>query len=123
MPVITRRQMATPTYSRQQVADLMKIHPDSVTRHLRAGLASAVLVWGGHSKPMIFSTALTLRWYGAWKCLTPAGRRCHECWGVFEDCQAVGAHLLETRHGTLVACGDEDCVMPSRLGVPCGWIW
>jgi hypothetical protein len=124
MLVITRRQMAAPTYSRAQVAELLSCHPDSLGRLFDKGLGSAVIAWGGHSKPMVFSTVLVLRWVGAWKCSTPRdGRRCHACWSIFEDCAILAPHLREQRHGILETCGDEDCVVPSRLGTPCGWIW
>lgn len=91
---------------RVDLARLLGCHPDSVTRSLRDGLASAVLEWGGHSREMAFSQSLALRWQNARRCSRANGARCPECALALEDALAVAGHLIEVRHG---AGGCEDC--------------
>lgn len=103
--------------SRKAVADLLNVHPDSVSRLLHEGLASAVLEWGGHSKTMAFSRPLFERWQFLRAC--PARRRqqhCSVCWHAAEDIQALAEHLLEARHGY---GGCELCTVDWPVSQPC----
>ena len=104
--------------SRRQVADLLGLHPDSVTRALADGLASAVIKWGGSGKRMAFSQALVWRWERARSCHRNGGRPCLECSIVREDAEVVALHLLEVRHGVLESCG-RDCGYPGEICQPC----
>jgi len=58
------------TLTRRQVADLLDLHQDSVTRALPDGLGAAVRTWGGRGKEMAFDRVLVLRWARASKCTT-----------------------------------------------------
>jgi hypothetical protein len=112
---LTRRQAARPRDSRRTTASILGVHPDSITRLLRDGLASAVLQWGGHGKEMSFSRPLVLRWAGARHC------PCARCRMVLEDCQVAGEHLITHRHGALEPCDDGPEWAWKRLAVPCDW--
>jgi P27 family predicted phage terminase small subunit len=100
--------------TRRQVADLLGVHQDSVSRLLADGLAYGVVRWGGRSHPMTFSRERVMRWHRARQCRQ--GRACETCWFVLEDCQAVGEHLIQTRHG-YGDCPECDCDWP--LKQPC----
>lgn len=81
------------TLSRRQVARLLDVHVDSVSRLLHDGLAAAVVRWGGHGKTMSFDREQVERWLQSRHC------GCLDCRTVREDLAAVGEHLLETHHG------------------------
>ena len=102
--------------TRRQLADMLDLHPDSVTRSLPDGLASAVLVWGGRGKEMVFSRRNVMRWIDARDCRRDGGRRCRKCSYVLEDVMAIAEHLLEERHG-FGAC--DECSPPGSLCQPC----
>ena len=104
--------------TRREVAAMLGMHVDSVTRNLQDGLASAVLKWGGHGKRMTFSRLMVLRWWRAKTCTKDGGRYCTICYWVLDDCLAVGEHLIEARHGVFEGC-DEDCGYPGGIGQPC----
>jgi hypothetical protein len=108
------------TLSRRELAKLLHIHPDSVSRNLTAGLACAVTRWDSRGRAMLFDRAQALRWAGAFRCPSKAlsWTPCRRCWTVMEDCAAVGEHLAEARHGYAgcVECGRG---MDWQLGQPC----
>ena len=105
-----------PQLSRRSVADLLGLHPDSVSRLSAEGLACAVVRFGGHGQAMAFDQGLALRWDRARRCRRVNGKPCRQCRQVLEDCQAVGEHLLEERHGH-GQC--EECTPPGGLCGPC----
>ena len=84
--------------TRRYVADMLDLHPDSVTRSL-PGLAAAVLVWGGRGKEMVLSRRGVMRYIDARDCRRDGGRRCRKCSYVLEDVMAVAEHLVKERHG------------------------
>lgn len=91
---------APATLTRREVAGLLNLHPDTITKQLVEGLGCAVTRWGGRGKPMIFSAEMVKRWDRARSCRCGAqGRSCKACALVLEDAQLVAEHLLETRHG------------------------
>jgi hypothetical protein len=117
---ITKRRALRKTLSRREVATILRLHPDSVTRLLAGGLASAVLAWGGHGRLMVFSLALVMRWDFARTCTSGrSGGPCATCRLVLEDCECTGQHLAEKRHGAFETCDDEDCEPQQRFGVGC----
>lgn len=95
--------------SRFQVAQLLNIHEDTVTRSLRDGLGSAVIEWGGAGKSMVFAEALVLRWRHAKNCRRA---NCVECEITIEDCKVIANHLAGTQHGW---AGCEECSAPWLL--------
>lgn len=99
--------------TRLEVAKLVGVHPDTLTRLLAEGLGSTVIRWGGHSKPMSFSRDLVIRWNDARTCKRFAGRPCPRCVDVLEDCRYGAEHLKEAKHG---AGGCDDCYGPWVLG-------
>lgn len=108
-------QDETDKLSRREVAEMLNLHPDSISRLLPEGLASAVTRWGGSGKSMIFSRMLVSRWQRARLCFRNQGRPCVECLIVTDDCQVGAEHLLEVRHGAFETCGrgDDFCGHPS----------
>lgn len=121
--MLTAKQVALSVRGRKSVAAFMRVHPDSVTRLLSSGLASAVLKWGGHGLEMVFSTMLVARWWGAKTCRRGG---CLECRSVLEDCQNAGDHYQEARHGVFGVCPgqvspDDDCSPQQTFCVPCDW--
>ena len=102
--------------TRRELAELLNIHQDTVTRVLRNGLASAVMVWGGSGKEMSFSRRGAIRWIDARDCRRDGGQRCRQCSRVLEDVMAIAEHLLEERHG-FGAC--DECRPPGSLCQPC----
>jgi len=119
-------EIKTDRISRRDVAHLLDMHPDSVSRILHEGLSSAVLEWGGRGKTMTFSRVRVLRWWRARTCTRRGGRPCSECAFVLEDCQAVGEHLMQARHGAEESCEDDEngparCYPADwRVCQPCG---
>lgn len=111
-PVNVTRPSADRDLTRQDVAAVLQCHPDSVTRKLGNGLASAVVRWGGRSKTMIFSELFVLRFHRAMSC------GCDQCRLVVEDMQDFGAHLTEARHGVFQVCG-YDCLHTGGFCQPC----
>ncbi len=108
--------------TRRQAADILGMHPDSVTRQLPEGLASAVVVWGGHGRSMVFSRMLVSRWQRARLCCRARGQPCSRCFWVMDDAKAYGEHLLDVRHGAFEPCGtgDDFCGLPSgEFSQPC----
>lgn len=49
--------------TRREVAELLGVHADTLTRKLRDGLAAAVLEPGGQGAEMIFDLRLAYRWW------------------------------------------------------------
>lgn len=107
--------------SRREVADLLGIHPDSVSRNLHDGLASAVIAWGGRGKTMYFSRLRVLRWWRSKTCTANAGRPCRKCLDSLEECAALGEHLIAARHGADETCVEDDgvCGAAAMVRVPC----
>lgn len=122
MTTATRTRGAKSTNSvismtRREVANILGVHQDSVSRLLPEGLAAAVIAWGGHGRPMQFSGDAMRRWDLARRCRRgPRDGPCEGCKLVLEDCQAVGDHLLRSRHGYR---GCRECRPPGRLVQPC----
>lgn len=105
------------TVSRHELAALLLLHPDSVSRNLKAGLAAAILSWGGHGQEQTFSRSRALRWSRAMACRRRnLGAPCSRCRDVLFDCDAVAEHLLETRHGY---AGCRECGSTWELIQPC----
>ena len=102
-----------PTMTRRDVAALLKVHQDSVSRLLSDGLGYAVLNWGGRGKLMIFDRGLVERWAFAYRC--PRRPYCC-CDPLLEDARNVAEHLLEERHG-YGEC--EECFAPWLRLSPC----
>ncbi|MGB7220748.1 MAG: hypothetical protein WBD07_18255 [Vicinamibacterales bacterium] len=103
--------------TRRQLADLLGLHQDSVSRALPDGLASAVLEWGGRGRTMRFSRALALRWDRARSCHRgDAGRPCLVCRRVLEDVVAVAEHLIAAHHGY---GGCRECRIDWPVCQPC----
>ncbi len=114
----TRKALLAEALSRRECGELLGLHPDSVTRALGDGLASAVVRWGGRGKTMAFSRLMVLRWQRARLCTRNGGRPCRECNLVLDRAAAVASHLLEKRHGVLDSCSD-DCGYPGGICQPC----
>lgn len=106
----------TDSMTRREVAEMLDLHQDSVSRRLADGLASAVLQWGGRGKEMAFSRTAVLRWWRASTCARDGGRPCLPCRRVLEDTVAVAEHLLETRHGY---GGCQECRTDWKVCQPC----
>jgi hypothetical protein len=104
------RSAGAPTLTRDQVARRLRLHADTVTSRLGDGLGSAVLAWGGRGRLMAFDAALVDRWAAAARCPAYGGKRCTCCHTILEDCEAIAAHLIATRHG-FGGCGE--CTAPS----------
>ena len=109
------RQQQERSITRRELATSVGVHPDSLSRVLADGLASAVLVWGGRGQEQRFSLALAHRFIGAWRCRQH--RECAQCARVLEDCQAVAEHLIGTRHGY---GGCLECRITWEVCQPCG---
>lgn len=105
--------------TRRDVAKLLGMHPDSVSRNLRDGLGSAVTEWGGRGKTMTFSRLMVLRWWRARTCTRRGGRPCSDCSLVVEDSEVVAAHLIEKRHGVFDEPCEEDCGYQGGICQPC----
>lgn len=109
--------------SRRDVAEMLNLHVDSVSRCLHEGLSSAVVVWGGSGREMQFDKALVQRWEFARTCRRDSGGPCAQCRRVLEDCKCAGDHLLDARHGIHESCNPDTCgqwrfCLPCRLGPP-----
>lgn len=118
---ITHAEAKSSTLTRREVARVLGVHQDSVSRLLGEGLAGAVLKWGGQGRNMVFSRALVLRWLYARDCRRGAsGGRCWLCRSVLEDCQVVGEHLQASHHGVFERCEDPECGAQAGFGLPCG---
>ena len=102
--------------TRRELAEMLDLHPDSITRRLRDGLASAVSVWGGRGKEMYFSRRATIRWNDAKDCRRDGGQRCRQCTRVLEDVMAIAEHLIDEKHGF---GGGDDCTYPGDQCQPC----
>ena len=102
--------------TRPQVAQLLGLHADSVTRQLREGVGCALLKFGGHGKASVFSRLLVSRWAHAARCRRSNGEPCYQCRLVVEDARAVAEHLLEAGHG-YGHC--TFCVASWNLCLPC----
>lgn len=100
--------------TRRELAELLGLHPDSVSRLMSAGLAIAVEAWGGRGLEQRFDPMRAQRFLGAYRCRQV--RECSQCRRVLEDCRAVAGHLITTRH-SYGAC--PDCRPPRRLCQPC----
>lgn len=109
----TRRVIPHVPMTRLEVAKLVGVHPDTLTRLLAEGLGSAVIQWGGHSKPMSFSRDLVIRWNDARTCTRFDGRPCPRCVDTLEDCRYTAEHLKEAKHGH---DGCDECYAPWALG-------
>lgn len=83
------------------------MHQDSLSRLMAAGLASAVVEWGGRGQEQRLSLWLALRFLLAHRCRS-SGRICSSCTWVLADCEALAAHLLDARHGVFELCDDDD---------------
>jgi hypothetical protein len=105
--------------SRLEAADWLGIHPDTLTRNLPEGAASAVMIWGGHSKPMVFSAWMLTRWDLTRRCLER--RHCSQCFGVMDDALGLGEHLMHVRHGCFESCG-VDCCWLGNACLPCRYV-
>lgn len=84
---------------RREVARMLQVHPDSVTRRLSSGLGAAVIDFGGRGKHMIFFRPAFQRWAAAQRCVSDKGRPCRNCAAVLEDCEHVARHLRDIGHG------------------------
>lgn len=125
----TKQRRPGDVITRREAADLFPgggVHPDTVTRCLPDGLGACVVEWGGHSRPMLLSRALTLRWLSARNCRRRAnGQGCWHCRSVLEDCQVVARHLIQARHSALEILepcpfdGEELCGHPGGFCEPC----
>ena len=105
--------------SRRDVAELLDLHPDSVSRLLHDGLGYAVTEWGGRGAAMRFDRRLVDRWHSARDCHQGhGGGPCNACALVLEDAQAVSEHLIAERHGH-GQC--PECTAPPRLASPCSY--
>lgn len=116
----TKDLRADKKLSRREVAQLLRLHPDSVSRILPEGLGSAVTSWGGRSKRMQFSRWMVLRWDRARSCRRYGGTPCVLCKLVLEDAQVVAKHLLEVRHGVGESCDPKNCGYVGGISPPCG---
>ena len=105
----------TDRMTRREVAAMLGMHADSVTRNLADGLGSAVLAWGGRGKTMTFSRLRVLRWWRAKTCTRNGGRQCRDCWNALEECEALADHLIEKRHGC-----EETCIAEGEIGIEDG---
>jgi hypothetical protein len=108
------------TLTRRELAGVLNVHVDSISRNLGYGLACAVTKWDARGRAMRFDRAQATRWAGAWRCASKAlnGRPCRQCWLTMEDCEAVGEHLTEERHG-YAACGECGRGRGWQLVQPC----
>ena len=104
--------------TRREVAGLLGLHQDSVTRALPEGLGSAVVAWGGRSKVMRFSRLMVVRWDRARTCRRVGGDPCIHCRLALEDAVAVAEHLLQVRHGAHESCG-RNCGWPGQIAEGC----
>jgi phage terminase Nu1 subunit (DNA packaging protein) len=95
--------------TRRQVAEMLGLHQDSVSRLLHEGLGATVVEWGGHGREMRFSGALVQRWQRARACTKNAGRPCRNCFDQLEDSEVFAQHLLEVRHGAHENCWPDGC--------------
>ena len=106
------------TMTRRELADVLLIHPDSVSRNLRTGLGAAVLSWGGRGEEQKFSKFHAIRWHKARACARrKRGAPCWRCDTVLDDCNATAEHLLKERHGV---AGCSECRSTWELIQPCG---
>lgn len=122
MENITKREALAETLTRREVAVLLELHPDSITRLLSEGLASAVIRWGGRGKEMAFSRALVLRWDAARTCHNgAAGGPCGACRLVLEDGSISGRHVQAAQHGVFERCKAPGCGIQRAFCPPCGW--
>lgn len=102
--------------SRRALAKLLNVHQDTLSRLMPDGLASAVVKWGGHGAPMVFSKQLALRFFNAKDCTALSGRPCPTCRNVQDDARYMAEHLMQGGHGYR---GCEECQPPPRLCQPC----
>lgn len=128
MNAITKREVSNRRLNRDQAAQLLGCHRDTLTHLLSEGAASAVLEWGGHGRQMFFSEALLVAWQQARDCRRGHGwRRCFKCWLFLEDAETVASHLVAVRHGVLErgradTCKDAEgwlCGNRTTWGRPC----
>jgi len=120
MPILTRREVRAQIVTRREVADMLNLHPDSISRALHDRLGVAVLEWGGAGKEMKFSAALVQSWNLARSCWSRDGQPCAICSLCLEDYAVVARHLIESRHGVLTGCADRDAEGPLCCGYPTG---
>ena len=103
--------------SRRELAHLLGVHPDSVSRMLPDGLAVAVVEWGGRGKETLFDQPLALRFWNAKTCpIARSGGYCYFCRSALEDCKNVGEHLIEARHAY---GGCSECRCTHEVTAPC----
>ena len=54
--------------TRRELAGLLGVHPDSISRNLAHGLGGAVLTWDERGRALTFDRLQAVRWWGAWRC-------------------------------------------------------
>ena len=111
----TRRLAEADGITRREAAQLLGLHPDSITRLLPEGLGAAVVAWGGHGREMTFSRLLVTRWQAARICLA-TGRGCNACDLAMFCMVADAEHQTAKRHGV---GGCADCWVPWPPGAAC----
>jgi hypothetical protein len=102
--------------SRRDLATLLGVHQDTLSRVLRDGLGIAVVEWGGRGKEMSFDLPLALRYWNANSCRRWDGRRCLTCESALEDCRNTAEHLIAERHAY---SGCAECRTTWEVGIPC----
>ena len=119
---MTKKKTKNDRLTRRETAQILKLHPDTLSRLLCDGLGYAVVQWGGRGKLMYFDRELALRWDRAWNCTRggpPYWRSCDKCSAMLKASAALAAHMIETRHGhgKCPKCTPPRNVRPCRRSV------